>query len=289
MLALPLDSTLDRTDSKGPSHRLSVSTASAAGGSRSSSWSTRDDETLIQARAQGLNWNQIGPKHFPNKTPNACRKRHERLMERQNAEQWDGVKLDVLAQAYMEVRRDMWSILAARVGEKWQLVETKCMEKGLKNLTQAYRSAQKKLENGTYHDHDDSGVGVSDLEEEQEDHHVDMSSMSSMPAIPEAHYTTYPSYPTHSHQPRVPSIQSMLHPMQHPHPMQQSLQQQPMQQSMQQQPLQQQSMQQSLQQQSMQQPLQQQSMQQPLQQQSMQQPMHQQAMQYPPHHLPHQQ
>ncbi|KAG9379103.1 Myb DNA-bind 6 multi-domain protein [Pyrenophora tritici-repentis] len=172
MLALPLDSTLDRTDSKGPSHRLSVSTASAAGGSRSSSWSTRDDETLIQARAQGLNWNQIGPKHFPNKTPNACRKRHERLMERQNAEQWDGVKLDVLAQAYMEVRRDMWSILAARVGEKWQLVETKCMEKGLKNLTQAYRSAQKKLENGTYHDHDDSGVGVSDLEEEQEDHHL---------------------------------------------------------------------------------------------------------------------
>jgi hypothetical protein len=46
-------------------------------------------------------------------------------MERQNAEQWDGVKLDVLAQAYMEVRRDMWKILAERVGEKWTLVETK--------------------------------------------------------------------------------------------------------------------------------------------------------------------
>lgn len=46
-------------------------------------------------------------------------------MERINAEQWDGVKLDVLAQAYMEVRREMWSLLAARVGEKWQLVETK--------------------------------------------------------------------------------------------------------------------------------------------------------------------
>lgn len=46
-------------------------------------------------------------------------------MERMNAEQWDGVKLDVLAQAYMEVRREMWSLLAARVGEKWQLVETK--------------------------------------------------------------------------------------------------------------------------------------------------------------------
>lgn len=110
---------------KGPAHRLSVSTASAAGGTRSSSWSTKDDEILIQARAQGFNWMHIGRKHFPSKTPNACRKRHERLMERQNAEQWDGVKLDVLAQAYMEVRREMWNLLAARVGEKWQLVETK--------------------------------------------------------------------------------------------------------------------------------------------------------------------
>jgi hypothetical protein len=119
---------------KGPAHRLSVSTASAAGGTRSSSWSAKDDETLIQARAQGLNWNQIGPKHFPSKTPNACRKRHERLMERQNAEQWDGVKLDVLAQAYMEVRREMWSMLAARVGEKWQLVETKVRRVRLKLL-----------------------------------------------------------------------------------------------------------------------------------------------------------
>jgi hypothetical protein len=46
-------------------------------------------------------------------------------MERQNAEQWDGVKLNDLAQAYMEVRREMWSILASKVGEKWTVVETK--------------------------------------------------------------------------------------------------------------------------------------------------------------------
>ncbi|KAJ4374183.1 hypothetical protein N0V83_002924 [Neocucurbitaria cava] len=76
------------------------------GGTRSSSWSAKDDEILIQARAQGLNWNQIGPKHFPSKTPNACRKRYERLMERQYEKQWDGVKLDVLPQAYMEARRE---------------------------------------------------------------------------------------------------------------------------------------------------------------------------------------
>jgi hypothetical protein len=103
-----------------------ISTASVADAvARSSSWSAKDDEILIQARAQGLNWNQIAPKHFPFKSPNACRKRHERLMERQNAEQWNGVKLDILSQAYFEVRRDMWSILAARVGEKWTLIEQK--------------------------------------------------------------------------------------------------------------------------------------------------------------------
>lgn len=37
----------------------------------------------------------------------------------------DSVKLEVLSQAYMDVRREMWSILAARVGEKWTLVEAK--------------------------------------------------------------------------------------------------------------------------------------------------------------------
>jgi hypothetical protein len=117
---------MPKNDKAPSSHRNSISTASAAGGgTRSSSWSTKDDEVLIQARAQGLNWNQISPKHFPQKSANACRKRHERLMERQNAEQWDGVKLDILAQAYMEVRREMWGILAARVGEKWTLVEQK--------------------------------------------------------------------------------------------------------------------------------------------------------------------
>jgi hypothetical protein len=93
--------------------------------SRSKSWSSKDDEILVQARAQGLNWNQISPKYFPLKSANACRKRHERLMERQNAEQYDGMKLDIIAQAYMEARREMWGVLAAKVGEKWALVERK--------------------------------------------------------------------------------------------------------------------------------------------------------------------
>ena len=79
----------------------------------------------MAARAKGLSWNPIATKHFPTKTANACRKRHERLMERRNAEDWDGVKLDMLAREYMAVRREMWSVLADRVGEKWEIIESK--------------------------------------------------------------------------------------------------------------------------------------------------------------------
>jgi hypothetical protein len=88
-------------------------------------WTAEDDAILIDARASGLNWQPIANKHFPNKTANACRKRHERLMERKNAEDFDGVKLETLATEYMAVRKEMWTLLADRVGEKWQLIEHK--------------------------------------------------------------------------------------------------------------------------------------------------------------------
>ena len=113
-------------------HRSSsLSSAAVAGGAttrNTPSWTQQDDETLIRARASGLNWNAIAPKYFKSKTPNACRKRHERLMEKRNAEEWDGVKLEVLAAAYMDKREQIWRILAEAVGEKqWQLVEAKVL------------------------------------------------------------------------------------------------------------------------------------------------------------------
>ncbi|KAF2477446.1 uncharacterized protein BDR25DRAFT_191723, partial [Lindgomyces ingoldianus] len=91
----------------------------------SSSWSAKDDETLLAARAQGLHWNQIVPLQLPSKSPNECRKRYEILMDRHTPEEKDGIRLDILALAYMEVRQQIWSILAARVGEEWELVEQK--------------------------------------------------------------------------------------------------------------------------------------------------------------------
>ncbi|KAK3070137.1 hypothetical protein LTR53_010996, partial [Teratosphaeriaceae sp. CCFEE 6253] len=107
-------------------------------------WSTTDDEILLQARGSGLNWQPIANRHFPNKTANACRKRHERLIERRQVEDWDVQKLEQLAREYVAVRREMWEMLASRVGEKWTTVEQKCMEKGLKGLQSAARTAQRR-------------------------------------------------------------------------------------------------------------------------------------------------
>lgn len=92
----------------------------------SQSWPPEKDEILMRVRQQGLNWLPISTQYFPDKTPNACRKRHERLMEkRNNTDNWDGVKIETLARAYINVRESMWKLLADQVGEKWQTVEAK--------------------------------------------------------------------------------------------------------------------------------------------------------------------
>ncbi len=91
----------------------------------SGAWTPTDDQTLMAARAQGMNWAPIQQAYFPTKTPNACRKRHERLMERRNADDWDGIKLETLAKCYMDMRREIWQALAAQTGEKWNVVEQK--------------------------------------------------------------------------------------------------------------------------------------------------------------------
>lgn len=96
-----------------------------SGTRKTSIWTPDDDEVLMAQRAKGSDWKTIASNHFPEKTSNACRKRHERLMERRNAEDWGGPKLETLSREYMAVRREMWSILADRVDEKWQVIEAK--------------------------------------------------------------------------------------------------------------------------------------------------------------------
>lgn len=100
-------------------------TTSMAGQRNAAIWSPKDDEILMQARASGLNWQPIASRHFPNKTANACRKRHERLIERRHVEDWSSERLELLAQEYMAVRKEMWEFLASRLGERWTTVEAK--------------------------------------------------------------------------------------------------------------------------------------------------------------------
>ncbi|KAK2691989.1 hypothetical protein QWA68_009010 [Fusarium oxysporum] len=137
----------------------------------SGAWGAADDQQLLTARMQGLNWQQIQSNYFPSKTPNACRKRHERLLERKGADDWDNLKLQRLAKEYMAMRKEIWSGLAARTGEKWNVVEAKCMSNGLKNLQSAARAAARRdrLESGALSGYDDdsgiSGMGLTPVDE----------------------------------------------------------------------------------------------------------------------------
>ena len=93
----------------------------------SGAWSPQDDTQLMTARAAGQNWSQIQSSYFPTKTANACRKRHERLADRKNNDEWDALKLEALGTEYMAMRKEIWTSLADKVGEKWTVVEAKVL------------------------------------------------------------------------------------------------------------------------------------------------------------------
>ena len=89
-------------------------------------WQPEDDAQLIEARKQSLNWADISQQYFPSKTANACRKRHERLVDKSRInEDWESTKLEEMAAAYVELRQQIWEVLAKEIGENWKVVETK--------------------------------------------------------------------------------------------------------------------------------------------------------------------
>ncbi|CAF9921875.1 MAG: hypothetical protein HETSPECPRED_004660 [Heterodermia speciosa] len=211
-------------------------------------WQPEDDEKLIQARKQSLNWSDISQQYFPAKTANACRKRHERLMDKRHTnEEWQPYKLEQMAVAYLDCREEMWKILAQAVGENWKDVESKCFEKGVKNLTNLGRSASRRggrpsLPTVNEDDpHDDSGYA-------DEQHHSDPYSASSVapssrrtvsnassiaptpllqlappPGAPVQQPPYQPIQPQqfpfqHQHQQSIPSIASLLESTRAPNP-----------------------------------------------------------------------
>ncbi|KAL6786567.1 hypothetical protein J3E68DRAFT_420029 [Trichoderma sp. SZMC 28012] len=90
-------------------------------------WNPEDDQLLLVTRMLGLTWKEIG-QYLQFKTPYACFIRHEWLLaERAVVDSWDPPKMHNLAKEYMSMHEEIWSGLAARVGEDWRAVEEKCM------------------------------------------------------------------------------------------------------------------------------------------------------------------
>ncbi|KAK0665489.1 hypothetical protein QBC41DRAFT_327827 [Cercophora samala] len=103
-------------------------------------WSAADDRTLVLARSRGKHWVELQRTYFPTKTANACRKRYERLMERRGALEQDSQRLERISYEYMALRKQMWTPLADRVGEKWEVVEAACMSAGIRTIQSNARS-----------------------------------------------------------------------------------------------------------------------------------------------------
>jgi Myb-like DNA-binding protein len=88
-------------------------------------WSEEQDDLLWAARAENQHWSELCARHFPDKTPNACRKRHERLREMRKAKRYEWARFPELTSAYVEVREEMWKMLVDRLEEKmdWKVIE----------------------------------------------------------------------------------------------------------------------------------------------------------------------
>ena len=103
------------------------STASGQDRHASVLWPPEKDELLMRARQEGMSWHPTATRYFPDAiTANACRKRHERLMEARNQDDdLESAKMGTLAKAYNDVREQLWKPLADRVGVRWQNIEAK--------------------------------------------------------------------------------------------------------------------------------------------------------------------
>ena len=79
----------------------------------------------MDAKGSGLGWNEIHQKFFPNKSGNACRKRHERLMVKLRTTDWDDQRIRRVMNEYNAagLRQDFWTQIARRLGERWEDVE----------------------------------------------------------------------------------------------------------------------------------------------------------------------
>lgn len=100
------------------------SSPSAMTQSSSAAWTHAEDDQLIFAKNQGKGWNSIQREYFPTKSPNACRKRYERLVsKRRHSYEQDEERVNRVLEQYMNSRESIWRRLAEQTGEHWEDVE----------------------------------------------------------------------------------------------------------------------------------------------------------------------
>ncbi|KIV95660.1 hypothetical protein PV10_03285 [Exophiala mesophila] len=141
-------------------------------------WTAEEDSILVDERSRGLAWDDIHNRHFPTKSGNACRKRHERLMVKARESDWDDTRISNLLNVYHSQRETIWAPLAKTLGERWEDVEKVLFQQGLRSLragqrvrhsrtqsrTSSNAAAVNEFERGSSHSEydntDDSGIGL---------------------------------------------------------------------------------------------------------------------------------
>ncbi|UKZ78939.1 hypothetical protein TrVFT333_006686 [Trichoderma virens FT-333] len=111
------------------------------------SWSPEEDQLLFIAHMLGLTWAEIRDQFFPSKTASACSNRLEwlQVMKRKGDDGWSAPKIHALAKEYMSMREEIWSGLAARMGEIWNVVEEKCIPQTSDGFQSATHEAEGRL------------------------------------------------------------------------------------------------------------------------------------------------
>lgn len=90
----------------------------------SAPWTAAEDSSLLQFRSEGMDWNEMAEQCLPNRSPVACRARHEYLIKFQKrGDNRDDDLLPEIAISYQLLRQEIWQPLAKRTGKPWDRLE----------------------------------------------------------------------------------------------------------------------------------------------------------------------
>ena len=90
---------------------------------QSGPWNNEEDCVLIDAKGRGMSWEEIHRTHFPGKSANACRKRHERVLAKMRNTDWDDARIQRVTDAYNRHRHTIWAPLCKELNENLSDVE----------------------------------------------------------------------------------------------------------------------------------------------------------------------